>query len=471
MRSTLFIALTTTLTLAASGLLTACGGGTGGTGGTGGQSPGTGGSGGGACDKLPAAGLTQVLPPDPAGGEIGYGAALAILPDGAPIIAYGVRQQGAESAEVLVVRWDRCTGAWAAPVKVDDAFNLAGIRPIGIAVDPSDGRVGVTYEATRGLLPPNPTHQIFVALSTDGGRTFTPEPVSRHCAEDPACTQLGDEQDAFNPQIALAGGKTHVAYNQALVGCGPADGADPPKCQDTVVLATKDAGAWTREAIRDGVDGAYGGAIYTDVTFPPSVAVDAAGVPGVLAFQHPNQSASPISYTWALYFARPGAVGARVLDSKDVQNDVGTGSSSLLFDGTKVRALAHLHDQPAGTETHDLLFAESADGLAWSAATPLPRDGDEPTASSQALVADGQGGLVAVAQAAGGSTNQFGSPKILRSADGKAWSLGGASDAAAVLDPRSVTAARGADGKLYIAFQGSAPKVTDAGGVVLYREP
>ncbi|APR77282.1 Hypothetical protein A7982_02629 [Minicystis rosea] len=469
MRRTSLIALSSILSLA---IFTACGPGGGGGGGSGGSAGGTTSStGGGACDKAPASGMTQIVPASGTDVEVGVGAAISLLGDGSPIVAYGVHHQTDGADEVFVIRWDSCAGAWTAPVKVDDVSSLHGIRPIGIAVDASDGRVVVTYEKSHVIQQPNPTHQIYVATSTDGGATFTSEPVSRHCIEEPSCTQLGDEQDAFNPQVAVAGGKTYVVYDQALVGCGTADPGEPPACHDTVVFAQKDGATWTRTPIEDGVDPKLGNTIYTDVTFPPSVAIDGDGVPGVLAFQHPNQSSSPISYTWALYFARPGHTGARVFDSKDAQNDVGTGSSSLCFEGTKAFALAHLHDQAAGTETHDLLFAASNDGASWATAVPLPRDGDALTAASQALLGDGHGGLVAVAQASDGSTNVFGNPKILRSADGASWSLDGASDVASGLTPRSVTAARAADGKLLIAFEGTVPASVGTGGVVVWREP
>ena len=418
------------------------------------------------CNKPPATGYTQVVPPSGMQNvDVGIHTAMALSKDGYPVIAYYVNDSTALTATLYAVRWDPCVGAWATPVKIDSGLKLDNSLPardVSMAVDPVDGRIGIAYEKIYVIKMPNSTSAAFVALSTDGGKTFgTGTKVSIHGVENSG--QAGDSEQADDPQIALAGGKTYVAYNQSDAACGPAMGGNPPPCQAGIALATgSSTGApFTLEFMKDGLDPVYSGYARAMTSAPLGLAIDSSGVPGIVAH------VSAAAYNTKLVFFRPGAAATLIMDSANKQND--SASASFTFEGTSPRVLTRLN---AGmNDNGGLLFLSSTDGTTWSAPTALPLDGDVLTPKTQALLRDGKGGVVVLSQSGDSTGRTFPGPKFWRSSDLKAFTIGGAGAAGATAPHGTyMSGALTKAGKIQMAFYGDAPE-KDSSGVVYWSEP
>jgi hypothetical protein len=419
------------------------------------------------CNKPPAKGYTQVVPSSGMQNvDVGVHSAMALSKDGYPVIAYYVNDSTALIATLYAVRWDPCAGAWATPLKVDSGLQYAGSAPtrdISMALDPVDGRIGIAYLKTYIIKTPNSTNAAFVALSTDGGKTFgAGTKVSIHGVE--TTSEAGDIEEADDPQIALGGGKTYVAYNQTSTACGPASGGGLPPCEAAIVLATGSATgtAFTQEFMKDGLDSTYGGYARAMTSAPIGLALDSAGVPGLVAHVAPATGDNT-----KLMFFRPGATGTLIMDSANKQND--RASATLTFDGTSPRVLTRLN---AGmNDNNGLLFLSSTDGKTWSAPLALPLDADVLNPKTQALLTDGKGGVVALAQSGDSKGTAFPGPKFWRSTDLKTFTIGSAG-AAGDTAPHGayMSGALTKAGKIQMAFYGDAPE-KDSAGVVYWSEP
>jgi len=132
------------------------------------------------CDKAPAAGYTQVVPPS--ADMTGTHTAMTLTKDGYPVIAYSVHMSADNKSEdYYVVRWDPCLGAWSTPLKFDTGNGLeSGLptRAISIALDPTDGRIGIAYMKDYNIVQANSTRAAFVTFSADGGKTSRRAPKS-----------------------------------------------------------------------------------------------------------------------------------------------------------------------------------------------------------------------------------------------------------------------------------------------------
>lgn len=413
------------------------------------------------CDKAPPAGYTQVVAPSKdANVEVGSHTAMTLDKQGNPVIAYSVHDvtPTRPTESLYVVRWDPCAGAWTAPLKIDNGFGYDDTLPsrnVAIATDESDGRIGIAYVKDYSIAMPNSTKAAFVSLSNDGGKTFSPgAKISVHGVE--TGKSSGDAEQINNPVIALRGGKTFVAYNQEITACGP------DRCQTGIVLATGGAtGApFVRELMMDGLDAEFAG-FARGSGFPLGLAVDSANVPAIVAYVPP-----PTGYNMKVVFFRVGAVGTTIMDSKGVQNDVG--SASLVFDGMSPRALTRINS--GANPNGNLNFAASTDGKTWAAPLELPLDGATDTPATQTLLADGKGGVVVLAQSKEEPGAASG-PKFWRSSNLTAFVIGGAG-------PRDSTPPTGkymsgrltSTSKIRMAFFGDVPVVTSQ-GVVYWSEP
>ena len=398
------------------------------------------------CGKLPPAGLGQVIAPRTDGSELGQGAALTLDKKGRPIFAY-LDHPSSQSQTLYVVRWNDCTGAWYPPAKVDNAVPAdvtAADRVIAIATDATDGRIGIAYTKVVHLVSQpfvNDTVAQFVALSSDDGATFTTARVSKHKAETNAAE--GDANNVNSPAIALAGGKTFLAYNQLLQGCGNS-------CQNATVLATSAAAGYTYAVVTNASDTEHGGSLGTR-GFPVGLAIDSDGKPGVVAHLEP-----PVGYNTVAVYWQPGQASYKaILDTNSVQNDVG--AATLAYDGKKPRVVTRIQRGAIGAATdYTLVFSASDDGTTWSAPIALPETAH--IAPSEKILAK-NGGVVVLA----------GGPNVIKSANLTTFTQ---SDLAIAQGSQSVTGVFGSDGKLWVGVEGTSPVVPNAlGGVVLYREP
>ncbi|MEO8796846.1 MAG: hypothetical protein ABI551_03100, partial [Polyangiaceae bacterium] len=206
----------------------------------------------------------------------------------------------------------------------------------------------------------NDTVSTFLAISSDDGATFTNARVSHHDCEDG--TTEGDINDIYEPNVALAGGKTYVAYVQDYRACA---GTSP--CNSAVVLLSGTGTTLTPTLMPDSTDTMYGGH-FIGRNFPLGIAVDSAGKVGIVAHRIP-----PAAYDTVVGFWRQGDADMQtIMSSGAVQND--DGAASLVFDGIKPRVVTRLEQGMLGTAAdYDLTFSSSdGAGGAWSTIA-LPR--------------------------------------------------------------------------------------------------
>lgn len=318
----------------------------------------------------------------------GSNVALALDDHNDPAVAYF------EGLNVRFQRWDRCLARWRAAVTIDtvtDADTSSFVRQISIAFDRTTGRFGVAYIKTVLIEPPNGTHTVVRALSTDGGLTW-PDIVR---ASDHA-TAGG----ATNPMIAFAGATTWMAWIQGSEPCSTRPGET---CTGMVFF---------NGATRSVVNVARGEARETSA----SIATDSAGGVGVAFYTLEG------SYNSVAYFARPGMPAVQVLDSNNVQND--NPAIGLSFDGTDPRVSLIMNRTMGGGAVNSLFFVRSSNGGAmWDAPVTLPRDGDDSVDGFTALATHGAHYAVGTASNSGSDTpGTCGVPKIYRSQNGTVWS-------------------------------------------------
>ncbi len=414
-------------------------------------------------DKSPASGFSNVSSGDGKLGTYGENTAMVLDEKGDPVIAFVHHSpsgaSGGDDSLLYVTRWDRCTASFTAPVVVDTVGGVgdsSGTREVAIARDASTGSYALAFQHI-GPPPPgmaNKTSEVWVAQSTDGGKTWAKSQLSEH---DQAAE--GDAHPAGTPGIAMAGGKIFVAYNQISVPC---DATDASKGRCDGWYAEGAPGSWTRKRLPK-LDGGFG----LTAGEPVNVAVDSAGKPAIAYLESPETA-----YNTQVAFWRPGdPTAVKVGDSGGKQND--SPSLSLAFDGLKPRIVAQLVVPSTGD--NELLYFASDNGSTWFAPVTLPHDKGDGTGFWQSLAIDGKGNLAVSATANTGTGDGVcGAPKLSRSADGAAWTTCGedTTKTHGATSGRFVTSAFAPDGKLVVAFELTNNQADTLGtGVALWREP
>jgi hypothetical protein len=292
-----------------------------------------------AGGSLPA-GLNLVLSaPADLSSNFGEAVSLALDANGDPIIAYIIADPNLDSdrsdSSLNVLKWNRATGQWAAPVRVATGNfpNRFSGAIISLSRDAAFNLLGLAYElADQG---------IWLALSIDDGASWTTEQV-----------WPGPEHSFLYPTLAMMNGATHLAaFDQ------------------------------TSSAItylsRVGIGGAFNVAmapVLPDVsayyTQPPALAVDSAGRPALAYWLFPVEG-----YNAALGYWRPGeSVAHKVLDTNNVQNDSPFVALAFAGDQPGVAVIAS-RDESATTSW--FVRSNSPDGLTWEAPVPIPNDGQQ----------------------------------------------------------------------------------------------
>lgn len=399
----------------------------------------------GGCAKGAPSGFS-IIAPAATTGRVGVHAAMTL--DGAddPVVAWVWSDPNGDTdrfdSTLQFARWDRCAGAIGAPATIDTVGAVDENQPsrnVAIARDAQTSAVGVLYQkATRAAQ----TVITDVVLATSQGGPWTKTTLSRHIQQDQGI------EASRAPALAMRGGKVFAAYHQDWQLCGSG------KC---------DSGWY------------WDGAQQQALPVPPSyadhdrastvaIALDASGQPAVTYVVEPASG-----NTKALVYWRPGGAPVVVTDTAGTQND--QISTSIAFDGMKPRIAAHLVRDTSNT--HDMIFAASDDGVTWSVSA-LPRDGGDVTQWYQSLAVDAKGAIAVAAYWQGGNTQgACGGPKILRAPNGaSAFTVCGAN---ARRDVGTlglwVTAAYGQDGKLALAFLDVDDKhPAQPPGVLFWRE-
>lgn len=360
---------------------------------------------------------------------------MALDDNGDPLISYVVL---ASPNRVEFVRWDRTKGAFTMPVVVESVGtidNNAPHRETSIAYDASTKTIGIAYQKEISQL-----YTLQLALSTDGGKTFTPETAS-------VVKPMVSSQHTHDGALKMQGGKTHLAYVQEWQLCtvGNCAGA-------YYITRTGNSGAFTRTALDLPMTIAAR-------TAPVSIALDGSGAPAVSYF-----GKEAAGYNTPLYFVRPGSSAVKVTDSMNVQNDVV--SQSLVFDGTKPRIAHHL--VATANATYDMRFSTSNDGMNWST-NPLPRGGGMQQSSAfEALAIDSMGAHAVAANWTQGPANGCSGPILIRSMD--AMTFTGCGPDPKTFGPAGswVNLSYGSDRKLRMAFAYGGSDFMK--GIVFWRE-
>lgn len=380
-----------------------------------------------ACTQRAPSGFTLLAASAPTG-RLGAHVAMTLDAVDDPLVAWVWSDPNGDTdatdSTLHFARWDRCTGKLAAPVTIDTVGAIDLNQPsrnVAIARDAQTGSLGVLYQrATR--MGQTVVVDVVLATSPDGA-AWSKQVVSQH-----AQTDLGLEASRA-PSLALRGGKTFAAYHQDWQLCSSG------KC---------DSGWYWDGAARTRLPLPSSTADH-DRASTVSLALDSAGNPAVAYVVEPQAGDNKAIVYW-----RPNGNAVVVTDTASTQND--SVSVSLAFDGLKPRIAAHLVRDTSNT--HDMVFAASDDGVTWSVSA-LPRDGGDVTQWYQS-VAIGPNGSVAVAAYWNGGNTQgtCGGPKILR-ASGAAgpFTACGANTARDVGTLGLwVSAAYGGGGKLALAF-------------------
>ena len=396
------------------------------------------------CTAVPATGFTQIVPTG--AGDPGASVGMTLDAAGNPVVAY---LDGASTARTLkTLRWDSCTGTWTTPVQVDTIGALDDTWSVSIATDATDGRIAIAYKKLLNPSSENPTIAAYVALSSDGGKTFTPKQVTT--------TTSGDANNVDSTVVALGGGKTFVAYNQEGMACPT--GATTGCRTGTVIATSTDGTTFTTEIVSDGVDAAVSGHLVARGGFHLGIAVDSSNAVAVATHAEPATG-----YNTSAWFCRSGKACSKVMGSQNKQND---GSAELAFVGTTATVVTRLH--LTSEDTFDFRASTSTDGTTWSAVTPLPRDGDAVSALAQTGITTNGTSMVIFASASRDGTS--GAPKIFTV--GTPWTISGPPDTGSGEPTGNYPTGRFTkSGKIMLTFQGSVPATDPESGVAFWFQP
>lgn len=401
------------------------------------------------CPVAVPAGWTQIAPG--AGdnqGEIGAHLSMVLDSCQDPMLAYvwlDPNGDGDYSDNKLYFRrFLRGSGVFSQPVMVEGIGVIntsAPQREVALARDASTGAIGIAYQATL-----DGVQRIRLAISSDNGQTWQKETL-------PTNDTLG----VTSPALAMAHGKTYVAYNEINYG--------------------------GHFLSRNGNSGAFGDQAVpalpaTDPTNFPSAPMilktDAAGEPG-LAYMLGADSSNGISYNVTAAFWRPGSAAVKVFDSNGVQDDAPT--LALAFDGVNPRVAALLHRSENWAHESSLYFSQSANrGDSFAAPVQVPLDGGNDFGAYTSLAINSRGGAATVTHSGGGNNvnTVCGMPKVSTSADLAHWATCGIT----ALDDPSTSYYDGAhDNSAFNAFDMLMIAMEadrtggSGGGILFYRAP
>lgn len=382
-----------------------------------------------------ATGFNVALPaPADHSQDVGLFPSIVLTKTDDPMIAYLVRDPNAtgnrDDIDLDFIKWDRENGRWTKPIVIDQLLNIDHFSPmLQLAFDTSTNTLGIVYRKIDV--------EVWLALSTDGGATWKKDLVSP-----------SQGVSLFNPSLAMAGGKTHIAYvtDEGRTVLHYLTRAGTAKFTDAKVPKLASTGDPRKTQ--------------------PQVAVDSQGRPAIAFLAYPASG-----YNTTVAFWRPGdAQAVKVADSKDVQND--DAYISLAFAGDKPRIVVNLNRGEKSGGSMYLMASE--DGKTWAAPIQVPQEGNQSMDGLLALAINAQGAGAIVAPATGGNLDASvcGEPKLARSADLKTWKTC-SPDTTGKLGISAPTASLVFDskGKLFIAMQQTSEFSQVKPGLVVWREP
>jgi hypothetical protein len=385
------------------------------------------------------AGFSSVLPaPQGADERTGLYAQLVLDDKNNPIIAYEISDLNGDGefsdSSVLVTAWDAVTGTWTKPVevaKVGDNRAASESFQISLARDAATGALALAY-VTDGL------KALQLAHSTDGGATWTSEPVQL----------LGTDHDLLGPVVAIANGATFMAVSDQPNG-------------EFYLTRQGDSGTFTATALP----------ILPDATesrwSQVALALDSAGKPALAFWQNPASGPS-----LQLAFWRPGETAPhKVADTHETQNDNPFVALTFAGDQPVVAFQAILGYDASNFATGTVWSVTSSDGVTWNPVNRVPDDGGQTGDGPFPLVAGPQGAALAETVSGGNlDGTKCGLPQVARTTDFKTWATCSPdANASLGLVPFYMDASLGSDGKLSLVIQNRRSGQLPA-GVLFWRE-
>lgn len=288
-----------------------------------------------------------------------------------------------EDSQMMFVSWDRAAYRWKEPVVVATVGRFDPRPPtpgVGLAHDPQTGAFGIAW-----IDPDN--KRVFLALSKDGGVTWTVSPL------------LTDNRNVSGPSLAFSGGRAF--FTLALEGRGTIQymtgGIDEPPSQWKSSAAPMLPG--NNQVLRGS-----------------SLALDGAGAPALAYWQKAGNG-----NLWTLAFWRPGsAQPVKVAD---------TGASTyppdgvlLAFAGQQPRVVLDARLDRTQISSHYSVFSNDS-GATWSQPLAIPDDGNEHIGGYMSFAAAADGRAAFAGDVAGGNTDrmQCSWPKLARTTDLASW--------------------------------------------------
>jgi hypothetical protein len=368
-------------------------------------------------------------------GDWGLHPSIVLTKTDDPMIAYLVRDPNAtgnaEDIELDFVKWDRENGRWTKPITIDKVALFNGSSSmLQLAFDASANTLGIAYRKSDT--------EIWLALSTDAGATWKKELVSPT-----------KDVSVFNPSLAMASGKTHIAYVTDEGGT-------------TLHYLTRTGTGKFTDAKAPKFAAPVGGPITTQ----PQVAVNSQSRPAIAFLLSPATG-----YNTTVGFWRPGdAQAVKVTDSKDVQND--NAYISLAFAGDKPRIAINLsRGEKSGGPMY---LISSEDGKTWAAPIQVPQEGNESMDGLFSLGISAQGAGAIIAPITGGNRDASvcGQPKLARSADLKTWETCSPDTTGKLgLSVPFASLVFDSKGKLFVVMQQTSEFSEVKPGLVVWREP
>lgn len=421
------------------------------------------------CSHALPDGFSTAVPPTTVG-TLGLDVAATQDENGDPMFAYRYQHVDGDGApsppisKVYFARWDRCAGAYTAPVVIDG--NVSEVvtggpeRAVAIAYDAGRKQIAVVYNL-RDLAANanNPPKKLFLQVSDDMGQTWKNKTyVSPQSAN--------DAQQASAPAVTMGHGRIQIAYTQLNRACCPMSAPGGCAGCSAYWYLDGDGTHFTRQTIQDGNGPIPYGSVIT------SMQLDAQGNVG-LAFVASDFTRNR-DYNGRVMFWRPdGREAVTVMDSHNGQVD--DPSVSLTFFGTQPRIAAHLVPDVTAPFAYDLRFSQSDDdGMSWSTPAPLPRDQSEGTAFYQAIAVNSHDHVAILAADATGTGDEIcGAPKLLESDNHSTWTVCGADVSKNYVGVSGiyVQAYYTPGDKLTSVFQGTLGAKETGNGIVVWRQP
>jgi hypothetical protein len=391
----------------------------------------------------PPAGFSLAAAVPPGGREGNYGRHVALtldVNDDAAVAFVHLdpdRDAHEDYSTLYFAAWDRARYAWKKPVLVDTVGKIvSGTDQVQVSAarDATTNTLGIAYQKN--------SNEVWLAISTDGGATWSKQAVHR----------TARENYSGLPSLAMRDGRTHLVWFEHPSGFRYAT-REGNTGEFAAALAPLPAGAELRHLAK------------------PSLALDAAGRPGVAYWVELPETQRIVAAYW-----RPGEAQPAIVTEASKASAGDKIFVELAYEGAQPRVALLLGRSAEETTKHDILwYVASEDGSRWGEPAAVPRDGDARWDTPLAVAVDSKGraGILAASQGIAPAKTRAacGVPKLAQVARTGEWRTCSpdARNAQNFTAWGAALAAAGND-KFYAAFQNTNAAARTGAGVVVWKE-